>query len=48
MGKNDVALTPESKYLFGQKGTKEQKLDKEKAEAFHATTAHRLFLTKWA
>jgi hypothetical protein len=48
LGKNDVALTPASEDLFGQKGTTTQKLDKEKAEAFHTTTAQGLFLTKRA
>ena len=48
LGKNDVALTPASEDLFGQKGTTAQKLDKEKVEAFHTTTAQGLFLTKRA
>jgi len=41
--KNDVALTPASEDLFVQKESTAWRLDEEKAEAFHTTTAQGLF-----
>ena len=46
--KHERAATPAGEDLFGQKSSNEKKLKKDKAEAFHTTTAQGLFLTKRA
>ena len=46
--KGETAATPAGEDLFGQKSINDKKLEKDKAEAFHTTTAQGLFLTKRA
>ena len=46
--KGKTAATPAGQDLFGQKSSNDKKLKKDKAEAFHTTTAQGLFLTKRA
>ena len=46
--KGETAATPAGEDLFAQKSSNDKKLEKDKAEVFHTTTAQGLFLTKRA